>query len=148
MARPRKDHLEYFPVDVGLLSNPKMMMAVNDVGPDAVSVYVALLAAVYSKSYWMPKDDERLQVLPARLRMSVERFDAAYDALVRWRLVEEVAADVENDVEKSACPCGVSVTSKGMQEQYFAIKTRVISEKLPFLLIKPGLSDVASPEKW
>ena len=99
MARPRKDHLEYFPVDVGLLSNPKMMMAVNDVGPDAVSVYVALLAAVYSKSYWMPKDDERLQVLPARLRMSVERFDAAYDALVRWRLVEEVAADVENDVE-------------------------------------------------
>lgn len=74
MARPRKDSLDYFPLDAALLSNPKMMMAVNDAGPDAVAVYVAVLGAVYSKSYWLPKDSTDLQVLPARLRMEVERF--------------------------------------------------------------------------
>ncbi|MBX9035066.1 Lin1244/Lin1753 domain-containing protein [Gordonibacter massiliensis (ex Traore et al. 2017)] len=139
MARPRKDSLDYFPLDVGLLSNPKMMMAVNDVGSDAVSVYVALLGAVYSRSYWMPKDDERLQVLPAKLHLPVERFNRAYDALLRWRLVDEVSA--KSEVEKRECPCGVAVTSMGMQEQYFAIKTRVISEKLPFLLVEPALEE-------
>lgn len=139
MARPRKDSLDYFPLDAALLSNPKMMMAVNDAGPDAVAVYVAVLGAVYSKSYWLPKDSTDLQVLPARLRMPVERFDAAYDALVAWGLVSEVAAATE--AEAAACPCGTAVTSKGMQEQYFSIKTRVVSNQLPFLVVKPGESD-------
>lgn len=139
MARPKKDYLDYYPLDVDLLSNPKMMMALNDAGPDAAAVYVAALCAVYSKSYWLPHDAGELKVLPAKLHMSVERFDYSYDALVARGLLAEVPA--ESDVEKRLCPCGMAVTSRGMQEQYFAIKPRVFSEKLPFLLWKPPESE-------
>ena len=139
MARPRKDNLDYFPLDVGLLSNAKMMMAINQVGSDAVAVYVAVLGAVYAKSYWLPRASSDLQVLPSKLHMPVNRFNTAYDALVEWGLINEISA--ETDDEKTACPGGVAVTSRGMQEQYFAIKTRVISEKLPFLVIKPPETD-------
>lgn len=135
MARPRKDNLNYYPMDVDVVTSPKMMMAINEVGPDALAAFVAILGAIYSKSYWVPKDDKVLQVAPASLHMPADRFDVAYDALLEWGLLVEIAA--ESDVEKSLCKCGVAVTSPGIQEQYFTIKTRVISEKLPFLLIKP-----------
>lgn len=134
MARPRKDYLEYFPFSVHVLDDPKMMMALNDGGSDVFAVYVAVLAGVYGKSYWVPKDSPDLMVIPAKLHMPTERVDAAYDVLVANSLVAEIPA--ATDVEKSLCQCGVAVTSRGMQKQYFESKKRVITKELPFLLLE------------
>ena len=85
----------------------------------------------------MPKDDARLQVMPARMHMDVDSFNAAYDALLQWGLLEEVAT--ESEEERQACPCGVAITSHGIQEQYFGAKKAGPKVSMPFLLLKPEL---------
>jgi uncharacterized phage protein (TIGR02220 family) len=141
MARPRKDELAYFPLEVDVLDNPKLMLAMNEVGADAFSVYAGVLCCVYSKSYWVGDRDPAMQVLPAKLRMSLDRYAEAYEAIVKFGLIAEILPS--NEAEKKLLfdsKSDKTITSKGAQRQYFTSKKhRVVSDELPFLLINPRL---------
>ena len=58
MPRRLKEGLDYFPVDVKIFSDPKIVRLMYDHGPDAVMIYFMLLAKVYDNGYFLECDLE------------------------------------------------------------------------------------------
>lgn len=132
MARPRKDNCDYFPHVVGMLGDPKMRFAVNDCGAMAYAVYCAVLEAVFSYAFFIPREAEAFRILPVDLRIAEREFDETMEVLIGRKLVD-------GDLYQEG-----TVTSAGMAKQYFNIKNRTeIPDEWELLLEKLGLS----PEK-
>lgn len=59
MARPRKTGLEYFSLDVDILSDIKIKKLIRRKGGGrALSVYIALLCQIYKKGYYFDYDED------------------------------------------------------------------------------------------
>lgn len=59
MARPKKQSLDYFPLDVGALGDPKLIAPRQEFGYLATTTYLALLCMIYrDKGYYLRYDDE------------------------------------------------------------------------------------------
>ena len=59
MARPQKEGLDYFPVDVDMCSDDKIYMLELECGLEGVALFMKLLMKVYDNSYyleWRDKD--------------------------------------------------------------------------------------------
>lgn len=59
MARPIKASLDYFPVDVGFLDDPKVALVMAAHGPIVANVVLRLLSEIYGREgYWMPWNED------------------------------------------------------------------------------------------
>ena len=59
MARPQKEGLDYFPVDVDMCSDDKIYMLEVECGLEGLALFVKLLMKIYDNSYyvkWIDKD--------------------------------------------------------------------------------------------
>lgn len=60
MARPQKEGLDYFPFDIGLLTDKKLRRPKMKYGYLAIAVYLALLTLLYSdKGYYIPYETQK-----------------------------------------------------------------------------------------
>ena len=53
MARPHKNGLDYFPIDVDIFTDIKVRRILRDCGPTSVSVLLCLLCNIYRKGYYV-----------------------------------------------------------------------------------------------
>nr|DAH80063.1 MAG TPA: replisome organizer [Caudoviricetes sp.] len=53
MARPVKEGLDYFPLDVDFATNEKTEAITGEFGPKGVLIFIYLLAAIYRKGYYL-----------------------------------------------------------------------------------------------
>lgn len=59
MARPRKDGLDYFPVDVNILNDIKTKKLIRSYGTKTVAILIYLLSAIYrDNGYYLQYDDD------------------------------------------------------------------------------------------
>lgn len=59
MARPRKDGLDYFPLDVNFLSDLKIKKIIRAYGAQAVAVVMSVLTTIYrDNGYFATYDDD------------------------------------------------------------------------------------------
>ena len=59
MARPQKTGLEYFPLDVDILSDVKVMKLIRRYGNGtAFSIFVALLCRIYKEGYYIKYEED------------------------------------------------------------------------------------------
>lgn len=59
MARPRKDGLDYFPVDVNILSDIKTKKLIRGYGTETITILIYLLSAIYrDNGYYLQYDDD------------------------------------------------------------------------------------------
>ena len=53
MARPYKQGLDYFPLDVNIFRDEKISILLEESGPLAVYVYIRILALVFENGYYL-----------------------------------------------------------------------------------------------
>lgn len=127
MARPIKRGLDYFPFDIDLFQDEKVVCVAGEFGLKAEITIVKLLCAVYRNGYFLEwSDKEKMTLLHSLPSVSVGLLDQIIDSLLRWGFFCRSLFESAN-----------VLTSEGIQRRYFeAVKFRKIDvEKLPYLLI-------------
>lgn len=132
MARPRKDGLDYFPLDVDIDSDDKFQLLEAEHGVKGFGIVVKLLARIYKNGYYT-KWTEAEQLLFSK-RVSVDRNEviACINSAIKWDIFDKTTFE----------RYGI-LTSRGIQKRFlFVFKRREGKDKLPYWL----LSDVSTKE--
>ncbi|MFV0501758.1 MAG: DUF4373 domain-containing protein [Bacteroidales bacterium] len=112
MARPIKQGLDYFPMDINFFSDIKIRKLIRYQSGKAVTVYAYLLCNIYENGYYMLWDDE----LPFIISETTG-FEEAY--------IQEVIKCCMNIglIDKDMFEKNRIITSKGIQQRFKEIST-------------------------
>lgn len=117
MARPRKDGLDYYPMDVNFLGDIKVKKVIRSHGIQAVAVILHLLGTVYrDNGYYATYDDDLLFIAADELNLEENYVKNVVEKLL------EVDFFSREQAEKNKV-----LTSIGIQERYRKATERRIS---------------------
>lgn len=117
MARPRKDGLDYYPMDVNFLGDIKVKKVIRSHGIQAVAVILHLLGTVYrDNGYYATYDDDLLFITADELNLEEKYVKDVVEKLL------EVDFFSREQAEKNKV-----LTSIGIQERYRKATERRIS---------------------
>lgn len=117
MARPRKDGLDYYPMDVNFLGDIKVKKVIRSHGIQAVAVILHLLGTVYrDMGYYATYDDDLLFITADELNLEEKYVKDVVEKLL------EVDFFSREQAEKNKV-----LTSIGIQERYRKATERRIS---------------------
>ena len=117
MARPRKDGLDYFPVDVNILSDIKTKKLIRSYGTKTVAILIYLLSAIYrDNGYYLQYDDDLKFII-------ADEFDYE-ETFVENVISKMVEVDFFN---KEMFEQHKILTSEGIQKRFFKASERRVS---------------------
>ena len=120
MARPRKDGLDYFPLDVNFLSDLKIKKIIRAYGAQAVAVVMSVLTTVYrDNGYFATYDDDLLFIIADELKL-----EDGYVKDVIEKMIEVEFLDKKQKEENKI------LTSIGIQERYLKACERRVKTTL------------------
>mgnify|MGYP002739605903 FL=1 len=134
MARPRKDGLDYYPMDVNFLGDIKVKKVIRSHGIQAVAVILQLLGTVYRDTgYYATYDDDLLFITADELNLEEKYVKDVVEKLL------EVDFFNREQAEKNKV-----LTSIGIQERYRKATERRISVNIndSLCIQKPRSSEV------
>ena len=119
MARPTKEGLDYFPLDVDVFEDEKIEAIAGEFGLKGEIAVIKLLCAIYKKGYFILWNDLTQATLLKRLPgVSKEMLNQIVNRLVRWGFFDKQLFD---SVEV--------LTSENIQATYFEATKRRKSPK-------------------
>ncbi|EIT85945.1 hypothetical protein A374_08919 [Fictibacillus macauensis ZFHKF-1] len=129
MARPKKEGLEYFPLDVDMDQDDKIALIEAKHGLVGFSVIVKLLMKIYKNGYYYEWGEKEQLLFSRRVGVDYTIMTNILDDCINWDLFDKKLYE-EQEI----------LTSKGVQERYIEATARrkevvVIKE---YLLIKPS----------
>ncbi len=130
MARPRKQNLDYFPMDVDFMDHECIVALVGKYGAIVYAIVLALTTAIFQKGYFLDWNElVKYKLLNKLQGVSEELLDECIEFLCMWNYFDSELYGV-----------GV-LTSKDIQKKYFtATKRWVRKDNLPYLLVDvPGI---------
>lgn len=120
MARPQKQGLDYFPLDVDFLSDKKIKILKSRYGSDGVMVYIYLLCEMYKNGYCILMDEDYEYVIKDDLGLKDTVVSQVMQFLFSRSLLTEIVAGSDT-----------YITSRAVQKRFQeAIKQR----KKPFVV--------------
>ena len=111
MARPAKQGLDYFPLDVGFLGDDKVMEITRGCGPKGPTVLIALMCSIYSQGYCEVWGDKMARRIAGRAGVGA--------AFAREVVHKAVQADF---FDKDLFHAHGVLTSEGIQRRYAEAK--------------------------
>lgn len=125
MARPIKEGLDYFPMDVDILHNIKIRRVIKQYGEKGFMAYVFLLCEIYKNSYYIEIKDNEVFELSDLFGITEDESLQMLDGLVNLKLF-----DAEMWKTKRI------LTSVEIQKRYFTakIKKNINIKTMPYLL--------------
>lgn len=88
MARPQKQGLDYFPLDVDIFQDKKIRILKAKYGVDGFAIYVYLLCEIYKNGYYIKADDDFICIMADDLRMSINKVKQVLNFLLERSLFE------------------------------------------------------------
>ena len=120
MARPRKDGLDYFPLDVNFLSDLKIKKIIRAYGAQAVAVVMSVLTTIYrDNGYFANYDEDLIFIIADELKLE--------DGYVKNVIEKLIEVDFLNKEQKEK---NNILTSIGIQERYLKVCERRVKKKL------------------
>lgn len=117
MARPKKDGLDYFPVDVNILNDIKTKKLIRSYGTETVAILIYLLSAIYrDNGYYLQYDDDLNFIIADEFN-----FEESFVEDVISKMVE---VDFFN---KEMFEKYKILTSEGIQKRFFKASERRVS---------------------
>lgn len=128
MARPRKQGIDYFPLDVDFFSDEKIVCVSGEFGLKGEIALIKLLCAVYRNGYYLLWDDKTRATLLHQLPgVGADMLQQLVLRLVRWGIFSSQL--YESDAV---------LTSAGIQKRFFEVaRKRAPQTDYPYLLIEP-----------
>lgn len=126
MARPPKDGLDYFPLDVDIFEDEKIEAISGEFGIKGEITVVKLLCAIYKNGYFIVWNElVKAQLLKRLPGISKELMELIVDRLVLWEFFD-----------KALFHSAEVLTSKKIQQNYFEATKRRKSNKPTLYIIE------------
>ena len=114
MARPKKNGLSYFPLDVDFLEDNKIKILKARYGPDGIMLYVYLLCEIYKQGYYIQLDDDFEYIISEDLKMDQAKVKQVLNFLLSRSLFDNTLFQSDK-----------VLTSAGIQRRFqLAVKER------------------------
>ena len=138
MARPRKDGLDYFPLDVNFLLDLKIKKIIRAYGAQAVAVVMSVLTTIYrDNGYFATYDDDLIFIIADELKLE--------DSYVKNVIEKLIEVDFLNKEQKEK---NNILTSIGIQERYLKACERRVKTTLnaPYSLLNDSSNELPQTE--
>ena len=89
MARPRKQGLDYFPLDVDFFQDRKIKKLKAEYGADGITIYIYILCEIYRNGYYIVADEDFIDSMADELRMSVNKINLVLRFLLKRSLFND-----------------------------------------------------------
>ena len=120
MARPRKDGLDYFPVDVNFLSDLKIKKIIRAHGAQAVAVVISVLTTIYrDNGYFATYDEDLIFIIADELKLEDSYVKDVIEKLIEVDFLSKEQKEKNN-----------ILTSIGIQERYLKACERRVKTTL------------------
>jgi hypothetical protein len=123
MARPIKYSLEYFPLDVDIFDDEKVIPVSSEYGAQGDAVMIRILCSIYRNGYYIECSESFLYKIAKQTSVSHDIVKGVVEGLVKWNFFHTGVYSARN-----------VITSAGIQKRWSeAVRKRVIStENLPY----------------
>lgn len=88
MARPRKEGVAYFSLDVDFFSDKKIKILKARYGADGITLYIYLLCEIYKNGYYLEVDDDFQFIISDDLNMNCDKVKQIMTFLLERSLFE------------------------------------------------------------
>ena len=122
MARPTKQGIDYFPLDVGFFGDKNIRILKARYRSDGIAVYIKLLCDIYKEGYFLPVEswDDYIFVIADEIAISSDKVEQIIAFLQNRAMVRVFKKD-----ELTGCDLDAVITSHGIQKRYAtAMKSR------------------------
>ena len=107
MARPLKEGLDYFPLDVDMAEDKRVQFVVGKCGQEGFATIIHLLMAIYRNGYYLTWDELELYSTSQRINLSVNTISEVVSHLLNYGFFDKEKFDL----------FGI-LTSHGIQTRY------------------------------
>ena len=91
MPRPRKNGLDYFPLDVDFLDDPKIKILKARYGRDGIIFYIYLLCEIYKQGYYLQVDEDFEYIISDDLKIDQNKAKQVLNFLLSRSLFDKNA---------------------------------------------------------
>jgi hypothetical protein len=116
MARPTKEGLDYFPLDVDIDQDDKVIIIIAKYGMQGFGILIKLLMAIYKNGYSYQWTEKEQIIFSSRVNVDINLINDVVNDCIKWGLFNE---NIYNEY-------GV-LTSKGIQERYLLAASRRVN---------------------
>ena len=131
MARPKKNGLSYFPLDVDFFEDSKIKILRARYGRDGIVFYIYLLCEIYKQGYYIQVDDDFEYIISDDLKMDQNKAKQVLNFLLSRSLFDNTLFQSDK-----------VLTSAGIQRRFqLAVKERARKNPIEvgrFWLLKKG----------
>ena len=114
LARPKKNGLSYFPLDVDFFEDPKIKILRARYGRDGIVFYIYLLCEIYRHGYYIQMDDDFEYIISDDLKMDQNKVNQVLNFLLSRSLFDNTLFQSDK-----------VLTSAGIQRRFqLAVKER------------------------
>jgi glutamine synthetase type III len=133
MARPKKDGLDYFPLDVDIDQDDKVIIIIAKYGMEGFGILVKLMMEIYKNGYYYNWTEREQLVFSSRVNVNINTIQNVVNDCIKWGLFNE---DMFNSHQV--------LTSKGIQSRYLLATSRrlevTIEEKYKLIVVNVDIN--------
>jgi len=107
MARPQKNGLDYFPLDVDMDQDDKIALIEAQHGIKGFAIVIKLLMKIYKNSYFYEWTEKEQLLFSNRVNVDINEVNVVINDCVKWGLFDNDLLETHN-----------ILTSKGIQRRY------------------------------
>ena len=126
MARPQKEGLDYFPLDVDMDQDDKIALIEAQHGLIGFGVVIRLLMKIYKNSYYYTWTEKEQLLFSKRVNVDINTINEIINDCLRWKIFDKGVFDEEK-----------VLTSRGIQRRYLkaADRRQLVQISIKHLLI-------------
>lgn len=113
MARPQKDGLDYFPLDVDMDQDDKIALIEAEHGLEGFAIVIKLLMKIYRNSYFYEWTKKEQLLFSKRINVDINSINVIINNCIEWELFDKGMLETHN-----------ILTSKGIQRRYLEASKR------------------------
>lgn len=128
MARPLKDSLDYFPLDIDFDQDDKLVVPMAKFGMQGLGVIVKIMGEVYRNGYFYPWTEREQYVFSNRVNVDINTVKDIVNECIKWGFFNPQVYDSHS-----------VLTSKGFQKRFIeaAKRRKSITIMEDYLLVDP-----------
>lgn len=107
MARPQKSGLDYFPLNVDMDQDDKIMLIESEFGIAGFGIIVKMLSKIYSNGYYYEWGEKEQLLFSKRVNVNINEVIECINSAIKWDLFDKTTYEKYN-----------ILTSKGIQKRY------------------------------
>lgn len=129
MARPLKDSLDYFPLDIDFDQDDKLVVPMAKFGMQGLGVIVKIMGEVYRNGYFYPWTEREQYVFSNRVNVDINLAKDIVNECIKWGFFNPNVYDSHS-----------VLTSKGFQKRFIeaAKRRKSITIVEDYLLVNPA----------